>query len=742
MQNSTRSVVRVAGSSRLWLLGILCLAATLGATTARASDLDYARRSDSARRFLEAGTASDFFRDIDIGELRLNVSSYGALGNLEFPVIIPSLPWYLRITYLDAFGLTPLFGSIRNLDTLVSANTGETYNEVLDDAPLHAWSTDQTSPEYDPRAKAEQEYYARYSDTSLRFSGGSSDGIELRPHLPIGIEVHQTSYGWSELQSKRFVIFDLWIINTTDQPIEEGCVGLMAWPSVHCALLHGGCEGGPTICGFLPTAPGIVEGIADTIDLAWAANTDGGPDTSGTRFNRFSETGAMGLHILRAPHGGRVNFNWWSSDFLWGPRKRDHLPVVVNDYTGDPFGDRSRYKLMTNGEIDYDQVYSAIDYSADGWEKPLQYDGLANRLAGGYGQIGMLLSYGPFDPIPPHDSVPFTYAVVMGGDFHNDPQNYVRNFHPENPAPYLDRLDFTDLVANARWAEWIFDNPGVDTDGDGYRGRFHLVDCDGAGHCDTIFYTGDGVPDFRGPQAPPPPKAELTTRPHEAILRWTGAESEFARDSITRKTDFEGYRVYVGKTADVNGFSLVASWDKEDYKRFSYHAPTNDWRQNSDPLTIEQWRDVLHDPDFDPSRHVAPSFESSYRDTAVDTIRNVDGRIVDVLRRERFSYWQPQEANQTNTYTDLGVTRTNRIQQVGTVDTIIAGQPLTYGVYELQLDNLNGAQALYFSVTAFDYGDFQKRVDPLESKPGRNAVFGFPIYSSDVVVDSGLRVSV
>ncbi|MBI3872577.1 MAG: T9SS type A sorting domain-containing protein, partial [candidate division Zixibacteria bacterium] len=47
-----------------------------------------------------------------------------------------------------------------------------------------------------------------------------------------------------------------------------------------------------------------------------------------------------------------------------------------------------------------------------------------------------------------------------------------------------------------------------------------------------------------------------------------------------------------------------------------------------------------------------------------------------------------------------------------------------------------------FSVTAFDYGDFQKRVDPLESKPGRNAVFGFPIYSSDVVVDSGLRVSV
>ena len=106
-----------------------------------------------------------------------------------------------------------------------------------------------------------------------------------------------------------------------------------------------------------------------------------------------------------------------------------------------------------------------------------------------------------------------------------------------NPQPYLDHLSFKDLITIARWADWVFDNPGVDTDHDGNRGRAYVLNCTGvdtvgydttiigippettivpitiSSGCDSVFYKGDGVPDWRGPQSPPPPPFELTTKP-------------------------------------------------------------------------------------------------------------------------------------------------------------------------------------------------------------------------------------
>jgi hypothetical protein len=73
---------------------------------------------------------------------------------------------------------------------------------------------------------------------------------------------------------------------------------------------------------------------------------------------------------------------------------------------------------------------------------------------------------------------------------------------------------------------------------------------------------------------------------------------------------------------------------------------------------------------------------------------------------------------------------------------VIDGETLAYGVYEMTIDNLNAAIPLWFSVTAFDHGDYKRNLEPLESSPQPNAEFAFPVYSSDVVVDSGLKVHV
>jgi hypothetical protein len=355
------------------------------------------------------------------------------------------------------------------------------------------------------------------------------------------------------------------------------------------------------------------------------------------------------------------------------------------------------------------------------------------------------LSVGPIPDIAPGDSVPFTYALVVGEKFHTRPDNFARNFDPQDPSRYRDNLDFTDLIVNARAADWHFDNPGVDTDGDGYAGKFYLDNCQGSdsSRCDTVWYKGDGVPDWGGPQPPVPPKIEISTRPHGATLRWTGEISEIAKDRISRQRDFEGYRVYTARTNTAANYALVASWDLPDnYRRIGYNEQTGDWRQIAYPLPVDRWREVLADESFDPEQHRHPSLHTAYKDIVIDTVRDASGAIVRIEERLRYSFFEPEGPNFGNTYRDGGRLQRNPIQRVEIRDTLVDDQWLSYGVYEMELNNLSAAVPLWFAVTAFDHGDYKRNLGPLESSPQGNAEFAFPQYSADVVMDSAFKVQV
>ena len=110
-----------------------------------------------------------------------------------------------------------------------------------------------------------------------------------------------------------------------------------------------------------------------------------------------------------------------------------------------------------------------------------------------------LLSDGPFH-IDPGETVRFTLAYVAGENFHTDEANFYNL--PLNPDAWYEGVDFSDLATNALWAGWVYDNPGVDSDSDGYYGEFTV--CDMGDVSDTIWRTGDGVPDLRAASPPPP----------------------------------------------------------------------------------------------------------------------------------------------------------------------------------------------------------------------------------------------
>lgn len=704
-----------------------------------------------------------------VGKVWFAITNYGLLGT-ENGNRVPAkdrdvlrinyspsyeFPGGTRNDYLYAGGLW--VGGIVGTDTLVSLPIdGQSIpvSEFTSYDTIAEVSNIRGTVYYNPAADAEQQFFARFSDTVI-FSG--TDEVDGRRHRPLNIQVSQRSYAWSDNFARQFVIVEDWIKNIGSRPIDKLVCGVF----MDADVLNDNSSGIQVgylddVSGYVDNAPDLIlPQYRDPMNIAWVADNDGDP-VAGT-FPLFSPRGVVGLRILYAPMMQRFSFNWWltggGAPQAWGPVRAGARTPAPGGGLGAPLGDRNRYYVMGNGEIDYGQLLSTIDHSGEGWRPPLRSGGcdVANGL-----DTRQVLSVGPScEPLFPGDSLPFVFALCAGDRFHT---NANRNFDCQNPEAFVRALDITDLSFAATWASWIYDTPGLDSDGDGYRGEYRLADCDsfdvfGIGwNCDTVYYTGDlgpppmpgqecrdygGLPDRAGPASPPCPQAKLDlfleTRPSEILVRWTGRNTETVRDPLSGELDFEGYRLYVGRINAPDRYSLIASWDHVDYTRFVYDPePPGHWVQDGNPVLLSDLR-ARYGEDFDPGRYSVASPYTCFRDTVLD-----ENGFPDV----RCSYFAPHEYNQENTYDENGVLKTNLIQRIGDSVYVEDADTIVYGIYEAHLTDLNPSIGLYVSVTAFDYGNADLGLSPLESTPGSCYDYVIPIYSAAVVEDSGLHVSV
>jgi len=613
-------------------------------------------------------------------------------------------------------------GAIVGVDTLVSlGHGGSGASELLGFQRMQEGIPGGYPSDCKPRDTVtrglQQVFHCVYYDTMV--VAGSSDPERSGPHLPIGLEITQVSHQGTDPYSQGFVIVDQRIKNISDHPIEDVWLGIHADNDIWYQL--GGWASMDDVSGILrvwpnPTAPTYM----DTLNVAWAADNDGDPVRG--QFVYSSCRGAMGFRILRAPAGTHVNFNWWTVDmsamFDWGPRKITDLRGLGHGGNGSPPSDRAKYHFMSNDEIDYGQLFTPVDYTAEGW-KPAPPRPFSCNLGDGWDTY-LVLSVGPIPRLDPGEEIPFTYALIVGDSVHRDPKNY---YDCGNPQAFYNKLGFSDLARNAWWAAFIFDNFGVDTDHDGYRGESFVDSVSG----ERVYYTGDGCPDFTGPSSPPCPQLEMVSRPGELAIRWSGQLTELTPDPQLLRQDFEGYKLYCAERNSrddipaAEDYSLLASWDKVDFRRYTWDPTVHEWAVSSSPLTAEQWRQQFNDQSFDPQAHNAPSFESCYHYTQEDA----QGAAAD-----RCAYFVPQDFNQGNRYATGGDTVKNLIQRVA-VKTDELGQE--YGEYEVTLTNLLPAKNYFVSVTSFDYGDPVRSLPPLETTPGQCRVNGLPIYSADVV---------
>jgi hypothetical protein len=319
----------------------------------------------------------------------------------------------------------------------------------------------------------DQEFVAVYMDTSAGNPWAPWPDPWSPPHS-INVKITQHSYVWKTPGFNDFVILDYTIKNIGTQLLSEPYIGFyMDADIMHIDEGCSYCPYGPLddITGFLRLYDG------DTVNIAWASDNDGhGSEDGGASATQFSPgkspTAVVGMKLLGASTPGlQLSYNWWNSHVEgfprdWGPWTQENQGIWAQEncyapgdsffpdhVLGTPGGDCSKYFIMSNGEIDYDQIYSCVDQTPEGWLPP--NDTMCGDFANGF-DTRFLFSFGPFNPLAPGDSLRFAVAWVAGDSFHVDPTNLAQDPQMIDPDRFYSNLNFSKLVENSQTALLVY----------------------------------------------------------------------------------------------------------------------------------------------------------------------------------------------------------------------------------------------------------------------------------------------
>jgi len=707
----------------------------------------------------------------DINQVALGLTNFGWLGSygtkdcLTGSYILYSCeyPKHSKVEYLWLGGLW--VGAIVGRDTLVSCAVNGTYEGSSEMNPdispfgdfIGRSIIDRDDPAYDG-AISEQDRICQYFDTLTGYDfSWDWDYMDHRPHKPLGVQVTQSSYAWSYGYAENIILLNYDIKNISEETWEEAYLSLYFDPSI--GVGYGASD---DQVGFRRTAPSALGcGFEDTINVAWAADNDGDPidgvwveparrvASAGSVYYEGSARAAFGVRVLEPPSKElRLSFNWWGDNYAdidWGPRHRDDTRDFGEGDNGNPLGDRNRYHVMSNQEFDYDQAFTTRIFANDPvWQYPPQ--NVAEQVAVGT-DVAFLLSYGPFMSFAPGQSASMAVGIILGHWFHS----YVGNASNLGVDPYTwrARLYPEELDRDAVWAEWLYDNPGRDTDGDGYAGEFRIcvydsveTDTGWVAVADTNWYRGDGVPDWRGAAPPAAPYVWVEPFEYGVRIRFNGELSETDIDVFSQEVDFEGYRVYMGRDERRESMTLLASFDHENYDKWVYNRrkfPKAGWDVLDDPWTLEGLRcrygehpDPCHDEAFHPMDYIYPTTfsprnfpESLFCFTEHDYNRHEFGVSTDIRR----------------VYPDVRDPRTVSVEAL-TEDDYTAEGHLKFFEYEYVIEGLLPTVPYWVNVTAFDHGSPRSNLEALETARDVGSIEFFPTASKDIQAGTDDRIYV
>ena len=397
-----------------------------------------------------------------VSNIWLTTSNFGFFGDPEetFPDHYEStdgLEGHISCQFPARGGYDYLFqggiwiGAIVGDDTLVSVGTdGWAFSDASKELfpggdaadSIQVRSVRASSPHYSEDAVSEEDFVAVYTDTLLT---SDFNAVSINHRQPLNIRVKETSYAWSFSYAEDMVIFDYEITN----------IGLKTLRDVYMGVYLDG-DVGPTPRNYNDgfgnaqddfTGFRAFDASGKVINTAWLADFDGPSYRSASSGDGVLVPGVMALRVVRTPAKQlRTTYNWWFSDddveVDWGPGRR-----FPDNIRGTPDGDVNKYLIM-NGWQNETLPDSLADPVTGIKRDPDQLVALKDGQSIGADDTRFLLSFGPFQ-VGVGETLPITIGYFCAENF----------FSGGDPG----RRDFTDLDINARWVQFVFDNPSVDT---------------------------------------------------------------------------------------------------------------------------------------------------------------------------------------------------------------------------------------------------------------------------------------
>lgn len=450
---------------------------------------------------------------------------------------------------------------------------------------------------------------------------------------------------------------------------------------------------------------------------------------------------------IRGDGTGRIRpekFDWTDFDFnaIWAQR------VYDNEMYDTPI-----YDTNYDGILDTGDGYGGEDVGLDGLWAPALGDTVKY-----FGRTITLPSGGP--------------AIYSGPDADGSEGNGVMDSTATQPIwgggfsentflwDFLTKVGVNEMREDSFlvYAGPKFSTHGFDVD-DWYIG--HMNANEAGGH--PILDLGDGIPDFQGPPPPPCPDMDVETGEDFVDLIWTRAamDDEY-QDPFSHVQDFEGFRVWVNNTGIDDEFTLLAEFDNVNFAYYDAEGALRTLPDNG-PLeslpmreTNRGWerQQVGRNSGFsgldkavsgtlqeaillDINEDLWVSAGTGYNDiigaiNSAVAVRLADGAHRYFLVDGTEVYHQDGAAADASTgrlFTGLagaGVPVLGERFQDEADDEGVFNNQWDRGDYDVvfhfRVSQVHSLFPRYYSVTAYDFGDYQTGTEPLETAQSCNSL--------------------
>lgn len=477
-----------------------------------------------------AGVA-DYVHYTTVGQLGLTVTNFGIIGE---GYNNPDQPSFMYKQYPDnikeqvehmSYGglwIGGIVGDVKRVSTAIVDGVfdyGSEGFEFTDNGDsIYVRSSITTSRYYSPDAVSHQDFITQFHDMG-----------PVVEHTPMNLEVNLQTHAWNYKFAEAFVILDYFIVNKGTEVIKDIYVGLWADAAVgnmnYTSIYENGGgwswydnQNGFDQSDFDPMPDDNVPGFPRNIAYQFDADGDNG----------YSES-YVGFSCLGSETVPREYWDTQYNQWPWQAASNMTYP----DYFM-PVDDNQRYDKMKTSVPKGDPVSYPDLYTEDG------YPSQPNSWM-------ILISAGPFGTHPanndstawdfyPGDTLNVVYAVGCG--------RWATNELKDSP----ERREL--LRANLDWAQKAYN--GEDSNGNGVLDGWE--DQDGDGELDRYIL----------PSPPPSPRLHIEVDAGKAVLYWDNSPEDF-EDPISRKKDFEGYRIYARrKTSGIDKqWTLLGQIDKK-----------------------------------------------------------------------------------------------------------------------------------------------------------------------------------